>query len=157
MADNDFQGKFDKVLNFLSYRSRSEYEINFYMLRKGWSEDIRKEIIEKLKHLKLIDDEDFVRQWINSRSRGRIAGRSLLKAELRKKGIAREIIDRLVSEERGSTSEEILAEKAIAKKLAQLKNLSVFEQKNKLYGMLVRKGFSSAIAEEVIAKLFKEE
>lgn len=148
---------FDKVLNFLSYRARSEYEINFYMLRKAWPEDVRVEIINKLKHLKLIDDEDFSRQWIASRSRGRISGRSLLKAELRKKGIAKELIDRLVSEERGSASEEILAEKAIEKKLAKMKDLPVMEQKNKLYGQLLRKGFSSSTAEGVIDKLLKKE
>lgn len=157
MADNDFQEKFDKVLNFLSYRVRSEYEINFYMLRKKWPEDIREEIITKLKHLKLIDDEDFARQWIAHRSFGRPAGKSFLKMELRKKGIDKEIIDRLLTEERTAASEEILAVKLCQKYLPRFKDLPVLEQKNKLYGLLVRKGFSSSTAEEVIAKLLEKE
>ena len=157
MANNDFQEKFDKVLNFLSYRARSEYEINYYMLRKKWPEEIRTAILEKLGKLKLIDDEDFARQWIASRTNGRPAGKALVKMELRKKGIAKEIIDRLIQEERTSVSEEILAEKLCLKRLGRLKDLPILEQKTKLFLFLQRKGFSSDTAKQIIDKLLKKE
>ena len=153
----DISGYFDKVLNFLSFRARSEYEINFYMLRKNWPEEIRRKIIDKLNQLKLINDEDFARQWIYSRNHSRPAGKALVKYELQKKGIAKEIINRLLAEERTQTTEEILAEKLCQKRLVRLKNLSSKEKKEKLFGLLSRRGFSSQTATEIIDKLIQRE
>ena len=153
----DISEYFDKVLNFLSFRARSEYEIDFYMLRKGWTEEIKEIIKNKLKQLKLIDDEDFARQWISSRSNSRPAGKSQIKFELTKKGIDREIINKLLAEERTSTTEKLLAEKLCRKKLERLKNLPLGEKREKLFGLLSRRGFSSETAVETIDKLFKKE
>ncbi|MDP3052010.1 MAG: RecX family transcriptional regulator, partial [bacterium] len=71
--------------------------------------------------------------------------------------IAKEIIDRLLSEERTETAEEILAEKLCQKRLVRLKNLSPKEKKEKLFGLLSRRGFSSQTAIGVIDKLIKKE
>jgi len=159
MADTseDIGFKFDKVLKFLSFRARSEFEINEYMLRKGWNEETRKEVLEKLKILKLLDDEAFARQWIGYRTHSRPKGRSLVKMELRKKGVNKEIIDKLLSEERGSASEKILAEKYGRAKLKRFKNLPALEAKRKLYSALMIRGFNGEIVGEVVDKLLKEE
>lgn len=148
---------FDRVLNFLSFRARSEYEIDFYMLRKGWAEEIKETIKNKLKQLKLIDDEDFARQWISSRSNSRPAGKSQVKYELIKKGIGKEIINKLLTEERTTVTEELLAGKLCRKKLERLKNLPLGEKREKLFGLLSRRGFSSETAVEAIDKLLKKE
>lgn len=153
----DFALYFNKVLNFLSYRARSEYEISYYMLRKSWPEEIQKNIIDKLKLLKLINDEDFARQWIASKSSFHPEGKTLLKIELRKKGIDKETIERLLSEERSNTTEEVLAEKIARQRLEKLKNLDLKQKKEKLYGFLGRRGFSSGLAVKIIDKLLKKE
>lgn len=159
MADSseDIGFKFDKVLKFLSYRSRSEFEIKEYMLRKGWDEKTRNIILEKLKELKFINDEDFARQWLASRSHSRPKGRFLVKMELQKKGVDKEIINELLLEERKVTTEETLAEEYGQKKLERLKGLPVLEIKRKLYSALVMRGFSAEIVGRVIDKLLKEE
>lgn len=153
----DISEYFDKVLNFLSFRARSEYEIDFYMLRKGWTEEIKETIKNKLKQLKLIDDEDFARQWISSRSNSRPAGKSQVKYELIKKGIGKEIINKLLTEERTTVTEELLAEKLCRKKLERLKNLPLRGKREKLFGLLSRRGFSSQTAIRIIDKLLKKE
>jgi len=153
----DISGYFDKILNFLSFRARSEYEIDFYMLRKGWPEEVKKAVKGKLFQLKLINDEDFARQWLSSRTNSRLAGRSQVRFELIKKGIDKEIIDRLLTEERSLTTEELLAEKLCLKKLEKLKNLPFPEKKEKLFGLLARRGFSSQTVIKTIDKLIKKE
>ena len=159
MADTseDIGFKFDKVLKFLSFRARSEFEINEYMLRKGWNEETRKKILEKLNRLQLIDDEAFARQWIEFRTHGRPEGKTLIKMELRRKGVDKEIIDKLLSEERGSASEKILAEKYGRAKLQRIKNAPFLEVKRKLYSALMMRGFSGETVREVIDKLLKKE
>lgn len=156
-SKEDFSVCFDKVLNFLSYRARSEYEISYYMLRKVWPTEIQQQIIEKLKHLGLINDEDFARQWISAKSNSKPEGLTLLKFQLKKKGISKEIIEKLLLEQRDGSTEEILAKKVATKRLEKLKNLEPKEKKEKLYGFLTRKGFASGLALRIIDKLLKKE
>lgn len=159
MADTseDIGFKFDKVLKFLSFRARSEFEINEYMLRKGWGEDVRKKILDKLKILQLLDDEAFTRQWVEFRTHGRPEGSALIRMELRRKGVDKEIVDKVLSENRGSASEKILAEKYGRAKLQRIKNTSFLEVKRKLYSALMMRGFSGETVREVIDKLLKKE
>jgi len=156
-SDENISSFFDKVLKFLSFRPRSEFEINEYMLRKGWDEETRKKIMEKLKNLQLIDDEAFARQWLASRTHFRPEGRSLVKKELRKKGIKREIIDQLLQEERSSATEEMLAEKYARKKMERLKSLPVLVAKRRLFSALLMRGFDNEIAKTVVDKLLERE
>jgi len=155
-SSDDISPYLDKILRFLSFRSRSEFEINEYMLRKGWGEEKRKTILEKLKSLQLIDDEAFARQWLENRSYSRPEGKSLVRMELRRKGVDKEIIDRLLSEERGVGSEEILAEKYGRKKLERLKGLPILEAKRKLYSALMMRGFGNEVTSRIVDKLLKK-
>lgn len=156
-TSEDIRFKFDKVLKFLSFRARSEFEINEYMLRKGWGEETRKKILNKLKTLQLLDDEDFARQWVESRTRGRPEGSALIKIELRRKGVDKEIIEKVLSGNRGSASEKILAEKYGRAKFERIKNAPLLEIKRKLYSALIMRGFNGETVREVIDKLLKKE
>lgn len=153
----DFPIYFDKVLTFLSFRSRSELEIKEYLLRKSCSLELIEEIIAKLKHLNFINDEEFARSWIQSRTGFRPEGRALILMELRKKGISKDIIDKVFPEERPASQENMLAEKLALKKLERIKNLPFLEQKKKLYSFLSQKGFSFDVIFTIVDKLLKKE
>jgi len=155
--ESEFALIFDKILKFLSFRPRSEFEINEYMLRKGVGEQTRKMVLEKLKSLQLIDDKAFTKWWVEQRSGGRPAGVRLVRFELRRKGIDRQAIDEQIAEARGSGGDEILAEKVAVKKLKRIMNLPKLEIRKKLYSALGLRGFSSEIIEKVIDKLLKKE
>jgi regulatory protein len=92
-----------------------------------------------------------------SRTHFRPEGRSLVKKELRKKGIKREIIDQLLQEERGSATEEMLAEKYARKKMERLKSLPVLVAKRRLFSALLMRGFDNEIAKTVVDKLLERE
>ncbi len=154
---NDFIIIFDKVLKFLSFRSRSELEIKEYLLRKSCSLELIEEIIAKLKHLNFINDEEFARSWIQSRTGFRPEGRALILMELRKKGISKDILDKVFPEERPASQENMLAEKLALKKLERIKNLPFLEQKKKLYSSLSQKGFSFDVIFTIVDKLLKKE
>lgn len=155
--NEDFSEIFDKVLKFLSFRPRSEQEIREYLLRKACSLEMIEEITAKLKRLNFLNDEDFARFWIQSRTGFRPEGRSLVLMELRKKGIAKEIIDKVFPEERLSSQEGMLAEKLARKKLERVKSLPLLEQKKKLYGTLSQRGFSFEVISATVDKLLKKE
>ncbi len=126
IAESELGKLLNKAINFISFRPRSEWEIR----RKFNNEDL----ITKLKELRLINDEEFTKWFIEQRQTFRPKGKRLLEAELRKKGIK-------VKVETG-LSETELAKKALEKK----KNLDR-EQKIRF---LVSRGFDWQTIEDVL-------
>ncbi len=57
VQQSDFSSAFDKVLRFLSIRPRSEFEINDYLLRKGWGEKTELPEEEINTETKVVDQE----------------------------------------------------------------------------------------------------
>lgn len=143
---------YHKTLNFLSYRPRSEKEVKDY-LKKHLPQELRKKvedkILTKLKKQKLIDDYKFSLWWIEQRLTFRPKGKRLLKSELFKKGISREIIDETLS-----TIDEQklknLAKEMLKKKIKRSKNISKLELKKKLFSYLARRGFDFDVIKNVI-------
>ena len=157
IKESDFTFVLEKVLKFLSFRPRSEFEIDEYMLRQNIGEETRKMVRQKLKQLKLIDDEAFAKWWLNQRSVFRPEGRRLVSFELRRKGVAKEIIEELMTESRPRTADVFLAEKLAKKRLARLKKLPEIETKKKIWAYLARKGFSFEVIKEAVVKTLKKE
>ena len=54
-----------KALSFLSIRNRSYREIENYLFKKGFSKDIIKSVLNKLRENGYIDDLDFAKKFIN--------------------------------------------------------------------------------------------
>lgn len=88
-ADND-KKCLAKAYHFLSFRPRSEAEMRLKLSEK-YTPPIVEKTIKKLKKYNLINDLEFAESWV--RDRGKSRGPILLKAELTKRGLDREIID----------------------------------------------------------------
>ena len=163
IKENEFQKVYDRVLNFFSYRPRSEKELSDWFVRKEIGEEIQKMVIPKIKELGLLNDEEFARWWLEQRATFRPAGKRLLKLELQRKGISGDIIVKLLdcyferSEKQGSyiakDSEKESAKKIAEKKLNTLKRFSGLELKQKLSAHLVRRGFDWETVKEVVDEI----
>ena len=112
--------KLKKILKFLSYRARSEKEVRDRLTKYGLiSNEIEIEV-ERLKKWKLIDDAEFTRIYIESRSRSAPRSRRLLELELKRKGVDTSVLNTQYS----VLSDLELAQLALEKK----KNLKSREQ-----------------------------
>ena len=80
----------------LSFRSHTRHEINMRLLKKGFSDDTIKRVLELLSQYGYLDDHAYTRQWI----RQRINKRGLLgiKHELLQKGINQTLIEEVFRE-----------------------------------------------------------
>lgn len=135
---------YQKALNFLSFRPRSESEVRDYLRSKmRLSKDdsalsrekikiLVNEIIERFKKSNYINDEEFAAWWVEQRRKGSsIKGSRLIKQELFAKGVDRELVSQLIS---GSEEEDYeLAKKVIEKKFGKLKKRSVRLSKKEVY------------------------
>ncbi len=151
---------FDATLRFLSYRPRSQEEVEDYLAKKiSKKENIKFseakesgliiEIENKLTKYKYLNDTDFAKWWIESRTKSSPRGKRILKLELMQKGVSREIVDDLLA---NIKNQKPLALKSIEKKLPRWRLLPSVEIKKKIYSHLSMRGFDFDTIREVVAQ-----
>jgi len=143
----------EKMYRLFGIRQRSEKEVRDYFRIKlrETSQLVIDATIDSLNKKGLVNDEQFAKSWVESRSKK--YGVNRIRQELFQKGIDKEIIDEAV----GGISNEEIAEKALEKKLKNWKNLKPWEFKKKAYDFLMRKGFEYEVVKMVIEKSVKKE
>lgn len=139
----------DRAVGYLAARARSKREIEQKLLQAGYRPCTVEMVIYKLSRENLLDDADFARQWVESRSGHRL-GKNRIAQELRRKGITQEEAEEALSaidEEDQLANAIALAEKAAAR-LKPDEDLR--KAANRIAGMLARRGFSWDIAKQAI-------
>jgi len=155
---NDLQNQdkiesgYQRALNFLSYRNRSEKEIRLNLQKHELSAEIIDLVLDKLRQKSLINDHEFSLEWVENRSRFKPRGKRALSSELFQKGIEQGIIDDVLKD----LDEEALALELARKKLSKLEGLDQFAFQKKMYGYLSRRGFSYGICKDIISTLMEE-
>jgi len=151
--EDDLERATQKALNFLSYRDRSEKEVRDNLTKAEYSPETIENVLERLTELKLVDDRKFAKAWIENRNEFRPRGRRALAYELRRKGIASELVNECLGE---SIEEEELAMKAGRMVLKKLTHLSRPEFFQKMTGYLARRGFGYESASLTARGLWSE-
>lgn len=161
----------DQAVYFLSFRSRSEKEVRDNLQKKlkkrnnavklmGEELKEHEEAIEKviafLKEQRFINDVEFAKLWLESRSRSKPKSLQLIKMELRQKGVASDIIEAVaVHPETETGSDYDRAKKLAEKKFPRYKHLPKQEIYQKLGGVLARNGFNWEIIKRSIDDILR--
>ncbi len=144
----EFQKTYDKFLKFATLRPRSEKELWDWLRRKKIHESMYKDLFNRLKHLDLIDDLEFAKWWVEQRQAFRPKSKRILNSELRIKGIKKEIIEKVLGEEK--IDEEKIAGQLLEKKAYKWRGLESYKAKQKMSQYLAGKGFSWDVIEKVV-------
>ena len=145
----------EAALRLLSVRSRSSKELADRLQSKGFPTDIVDDLIERFERVDLLNDERFAHEWVSSRSRHSGRGKAVLRQELRHKGIAPSIIEAEL-ENLSPCVEEDTARALVSRKVKLIDAASLIgweffqKQQRRLYSMLVRRGFSSELAQRIV-------
>lgn len=137
------------ALRFLSFRRRTEKEIRDKLKQKGFDGKIIQSTIGKLKRYDLINDAEFAAAWVKDRLTHKPRGKRLLRQELWKKGIKKEIIDQVTDQL--CQDEDKSALEVLEKANRRYKNLEPQVARRRLLGLLVRRGFSYDTARDALA------
>lgn len=151
-ADDQIEVAYQKALNFLSYRSRSEAEVRTHLAKDEITPELIDLIVERLKRSGLLDDQLFAENWVDNRTAFRPRSRRALSYELKQKGIPEETIHAAIQD----LDEEQMAYLAAKKKAPRFYSLDWSEFKQKMYAYLARRGFSYEVAAPVVARLWQE-
>jgi len=147
---------FHRCLNaaahYLSYRPRSESELRERLYRRGFGDDSVEVVIAKLKEQGLVDDTAFAQFWKGNRESFSPRSQWLTRLELRRKGIAEEIIAGVVD----AIDDDDSAYRAALSKARSL-SLSDYQSfRRRLGGYLRRRGFSYEVINHAVELMWQE-
>ena len=129
------EGKlYEKMLNLLSFRPRSEWELSDYLKRKKIKPKVIEKILNKLSKNGYVNDLGFARRWVESRRLLKPTSKRRLRQELLQKRIAPEIIDQVLA---ADETEEL----EVLKELVQRKRTR-YPDKLKFMQYLARQGYN---------------
>lgn len=144
-------------IRFLSYRPRSQWEIENKLKNKKYNTDIIHNTIDWLKDKKLIDDKIFSQMWIKDRINKKPLGKLRLRKELYTKGIDREIIENAINDFFDKEIDELeLAYQMIQKKKKSLMLKNIQLEPQKIVSLLRNRGFSYQVVHHIYNELFTE-
>jgi regulatory protein len=129
-----------KAGRILSRRSHSVAELRDKLWAAGIAQDDIDRTLERLTELKLLDDLEFARRWVDERSRTKGLAAAALLHELEAKGVATEIAEQAIDE--AGLDEDARAKELAAGYLRKVSGKPPLVQAQRIQGMLLRKGFS---------------
>lgn len=83
--DDEVRKAFNKALDFLSFRMRSEHEVKKKLLDAEYGEAVVLEAIQKLYHLGFLNDESFSKALLETQKKTSQKGPRAIQQELKKK------------------------------------------------------------------------
>lgn len=141
------------VFRLFKFRPRSEKEIVDKLKTKKISPETIGTAIEYFRKLDYIDDRRFAKAWAQSRLVK--TGINRIRFELKKKGIAEEIIQETIGQIPEDYSELEALLPVARKRLTKYKNLDPVKSKRRLYEFLARRGFRQTTIQKALRELFK--
>ncbi len=127
---------YDRTLNLISHRPRSEGELRDYLKRKDYDEDVTTQTVNRLRERGYVNDQDFARRWVETRRLLKFTSKRRLSQELRQKHIASDVIDQVLASD--ETDERAVLRELIERKRKQIK----YHDNLKLMQYLSRQGFN---------------
>lgn len=143
---------YEAALRYLDYRPRSQAELKQRLARRGFDGDTIAATLARLKELGLVDDLAFARFWQENRQAFSPRGRWLVRRELRQKGVADEVIERVLAD----VDDEDGAYRAA---IAKARNLPVSDYegfRRRLGEYLKRRGFGYGVIKNTLKKVWEE-
>jgi regulatory protein len=138
----------EKALSLLQYRNRTKKELEQKLRQNGYPEQIIDQVISFLEEYRLLNDEQYVRNYIDVY--GRKKSRIQMQQHLSLKGISKELF-LTVWEQQPEDGEEQALREQIEKRI-RIKGPVTSDNFQKYYAYFARKGYASSM----ISHLLKE-
>ena len=136
---------YDRALNLIMRRPRSEWELRDYLKRKEYSKEAADQILNMLSKRGYVNDQDFATRWVENRRLLKATSKRRLTQELKQKRVSGEIIQSVL--EADETDEQQVLRELIERKRKQTK----YKDDIKLMQYLVRQGYNYGDIKSVLS------
>ncbi len=135
VLDSDKTLALNKVANYMQSALKTTKQIRDYLRKKGYNKQVEDYVIDKLKEYKYLDDTAYAKTYVEVY--GRKCGKMKLVKQLSDKGVARDIIDSVLSDWEADPDVVLaVARKKLDNKPATYDNLS------KVMNFLASRGYN---------------
>jgi regulatory protein len=136
-------------LRLLTARARTRAELIGQLSKRGYPDDVRERVLDRLAAVGLVDDTEFAEQWVQSRRARAGKSRRTLATELHTKGVDNDVITAVLGGiDAGADRDR--AEQLVRAKLRRETLGDDARVTRRLVGMLARRGYSQNLACEVV-------
>ena len=142
----------DAAFRYLDYRPRSEAELRGRLKRRGFDDEHVEAALARLREQGLVDDLAFAEFWKGNRESFRPRSRRLTALELRQKGVANDVINRVVAD----IDDEDSAYRAAQNRAHRLPDADYREFRHRLGEYLKRRGFGYRVIIRTVERLWQE-
>lgn len=151
-----YKDAFERACRFLQARGRSEHEIRSKLQSLGFDDPAISDVVDRLIQMRLIDDSDFARMWIEERNLLKPSSRRVLINELREKGIDKRII--LNAIDKYAPDDIEIAVEIAKKKLSQIPpDTEMNSLRQRIYKYLSYKGFDYETSKRAVIRCLSED
>lgn len=148
------EDQFNKCKNFalkqISYSQKTSFDIMKKLKDKKYSDDNINRTIDFLKEYQLVDDEAYIKAYINDKSKLSSWSKNKIFYSLKRKSIQEDLILKYLNE----ISDQEEYEKAMTLGQRKARDDFSFENKQKVYRYLAGRGFSYDIISRCIGEIF---
>mgnify|MGYP001289540085 CR=1 FL=1 len=144
-------------LDYLSGRNRTVAQVRRHLRKAAFEPEDVEVAIADLMRLKLLDDEQYARQWLEARLREkRPAGRRKFALDLRRKGVDPGRIDTVMDEYRERLeSGEVVAD-LLRRQQWRYRGLDQVTARRRMLGYLSRRGYDRETADSAVQQVWEE-
>jgi regulatory protein len=142
---------------YANYKPRTELQVIQRLKQHEFSDDEIKLGLGFLRQFNLVNDEKYAVDFLKELIKKKPSGRKVVAAELRKKGISKEICEKTIADHFPDENLTDLAMQAAEKKMRMLRHNEPEKQKQSLINFLQRKGFDWQTIKNTTSKILPDD
>ncbi len=138
----------EAALKMLERTRRTQSDLATRLADKSFAPETIAEVLERLVTVGLVDDTEYARAFLAGRWGRKPAGWRRLQQELRGKGVSDEAVTaarNIIEARDGEIDEVAVAAKLVAQARRRYAKLDPRKQQQRLYALLVRRGYSGEV------------
>lgn len=147
-AKDELQNAKSKAYHYLSFRQRTQKEMEEYLTKKEFSQSTIQLVIKSLSESGYIEDLEFARTYVRDKTTFKNFGPYRIRNELSQKGISKELIDLALEEEYHEEIKELVD--LVKTKYSSILQDDSQKRYRRIGGFLQRKGHSFETIKKVL-------
>ena len=145
----------EKALALIAKKDRTVAEVKRHLDRQKVDKGTIEQVIADLQRMKLVDDKTFARRWIEMRLDHPV-GKGKFAEDLANKGVEEPIIAAVLDEFGEQLESDHAAATLLRKQAHRYVNLDEGKARQRMYGLLARRGFDGETALEAVDQVLRE-
>ncbi|MEO5987289.1 MAG: regulatory protein RecX [Candidatus Eisenbacteria bacterium] len=151
---NDASACREAALRLLERTRRTQSDLAMRLAEKSFAPETIAEVLERLVAVGLVDDTEYARAFLAGRWGRKPSGWRRLQQELRGRGVGDEAVTAarsIIEAREGAIDEVAIAGKLVAQARRRYARLDPRKQQQRLYALLVRRGYTGDVIRAALA------